>query len=80
MFTLEFYRASDAEESDPDPMHVIESDNTDDLFTRLESVMGGELSFSYIDVDDGNIRYNVHDLSGDPDEPENIGVAIVVYP
>ncbi|AZS06632.1 hypothetical protein SEA_JACOREN57_70 [Mycobacterium phage JacoRen57] len=80
MFSIEFYRASDIEESDPDPMYVIEADNTDDLLTQLETALGVELTYYQVDVLDedlengGGIRYNVYD--GD----EFIGVALVVYP
>lgn len=81
MFTIEYYTSDMGEESDPDPMYVIESDNTDDLFTKLESQIGGALRFTYADTIDGDLRYFVHDISDDDDIPdEAIGVAIVVYP
>ena len=78
-FAIEYYAASDDEESDPDPRYVIRADNTDDLFTELSALLWHNdivAKYIYADEIDGDLRYLVHDES----EDANVGVAIVIYP
>ena len=78
IFEIEFYRAGDDEESDPDPMFATAADNTDTLFTELSAFLNVD-RYEYLDCDNGNLRYSVygHDTA---DNSIYLGVAIVIYP
>ena len=78
LFEIEFYRAGDAEESDPDPMFKAEADNTEDLFTQLSAFANVD-HYEYRECDNGSLMYEVygHDTA---DRTIFLGVAYVIYP
>lgn len=81
MFRIEYYDDDQCEESDPDPVFVGESDNTDDLFVALATELAHvqeieNVTYIYLDMLDRDLRYSVYDH----ETKTNVGVAIVTYP
>ena len=80
LFNIEFYRAADAEESDPDPAFNAEADNPEDLFIALSAFLGeaNVRVYQFLHtMEDGSLAYNVIG-----NHVESLGVAYIVihYP
>lgn len=76
MFNAEYYDASLADESDPDPDFVTESDNLGDVFERIEEYL--ELAIDapiFLDNDNGFDRYAIN-ITVD-NRTTNIGIALI---
>jgi hypothetical protein len=77
IYRYEFFRASDAEDSDPDTAFEITADNTDDCETAIATFLNlpndDDIRFVWIERDADADRYNVLSI----DENESVGVAYV---
>lgn len=74
MYHAEYYDASAAEESDPDPVFVTEADNTDDIFVAIANHVGVPIVGTYLDTEDSYDRYGINEES---DPTNNIGVVLI---
>ena len=74
MYDAEYYDATAADESDPDPMFVIESDNLDDIFSSISNHLKTETVATYLDTDAGYDRYGINDAN---DPTHNLGVVVI---
>ena len=74
MYNAEYYDASAADESDPDPLFVIETDNLDDVHTIIMQRLRMHVHMNYLDTYDGFDRYGINDML----RPSvNLGVVVI---